>query len=130
MSLYPAGLGKTNEVLSFASGLKTGSRVVEETTCPSEATIEQINIVSLDDVVGDEVVGFIKLDIEGAEYDALEGAQRTIARDKPLLAICVYHKPGDQLALMDYLHSLVPEYRFWLRHYGTAEWDTILYAAV
>lgn len=131
VNFHPAGLGKTNEVLTFASGLTTGSRIVDETDCPpEEATIERINIVSLDDVVGDEVVGFIKLDIEGAEYDALEGAQRTIARDKPLLAICVYHKPGDQLALMDYLHSLVPEYRFWLRHYGNRELETILYAAV
>ena len=51
-------------------------------------------------------------------------------RDKPLCAISVYHKPGDVLAVMDYLHELVPEYRFWLRHYSPANSETVLYAGV
>ena len=75
-------------------------------------------------------VGFIKMDIEGAEFDALHGAESVIVRDKPLLAISVYHRTGDMLAIMDYLHELVPEYRFWLRHYSIGVADTVLYASV
>lgn len=129
--LIPAGVGKTNEVLAFMQGKGQGSHLhsaADGDNSPSNVTY--VKIVNLDSIVGDEPVGFIKLDIEGAEYDALCGARSTIVRDKPFLAICVYHKIGDQLALMDYLHSIVPEYRFWLRHYAVGEFDTVLYAAV
>ena len=73
------------------------------------------------------------MDIEGAELDALYGAKNTIVRDKPLLAVCVYHKSGDILAIMDYLHCVLPEYRFKLRHYngaGVVGSETVLYAFV
>lgn len=70
------------------------------------------------------------MDIEGAELDALHGAQKVIARDKPLLAISMYHRTGDMLAIMDYLHHLIPEYHFWLRHYSIGIADTVLYASV
>ena len=89
-----------------------------------------VQAVAIDDIVGDRTVGFIKMDIEGAEFDALHGAKNTIVRNKPLLAICVYHLQGDLFAIMDYLHQLLPEYRFWLRHYGRAETETVLYASV
>lgn len=91
---------------------------------------EQVRTVVLDDVIRDLTVGFIKLDIEGAEMNALRGAERTITRDRPLLAVCVYHQPGDMPAIMDYLHTIVPEYCFWLRHYSCTTCETVLYAAV
>ena len=72
----------------------------------------------------------IKMDIEGAEFDALHGAEKVIRRNKPLLAICVYHRQGDMLAIMTYLRELVPEYRFWLRHYSVLDFETVLYAAI
>lgn len=88
-----------------------------------------VRIVALDDVVGDTTVGMIKMDIEGAEYDALRGAKNTILRDRPFLAICVYHRQGDMLAIMDYLHELAPDYRFYLRHYSVMDGtETVLYA--
>lgn len=89
-----------------------------------------IRTVTIDGTVGDRTVGFIKMDIEGAELDALHGAKNTIVRDKPLLAISVYHLRGDEFAIMDYLHQLLPEYRFMLRHYSTSYYETILYASV
>ena len=96
----------------------------------TQKNVFEIKTVALDDVVKDCEVGFIKLDIEGAEYAALQGAKQTLLRDKPFLAICVYHRRGDLLAIMDYLHGLIPEYRFWLRHYSFVGCDTVLYASV
>lgn len=89
-----------------------------------------IPLISLDSMVGDDEVGFIKLDIEGAELDALMGSEKTLQRDKPFLAICIYHRQGDMLSIMDYLNKVVPEYRFWIRHYAALQVDTVLYAAV
>lgn len=91
---------------------------------------ELIRTVKLDDFVRDTTVGFIKMDIEGAEYEALKGARDTIQRDRPFLAISVYHRRGDMIAIMDYLLSIVPEYRFWLRHHSSTTCDTVLYASV
>lgn len=89
-----------------------------------------IRTVAIDSIVNDRTVGFIKLDVEGAELDALHGAKNTIVRDKPFLAICVYHREGDICAIMDYLHQLLPEYRFILRHYSDFTVETVLYASV
>ncbi len=59
--------------------------------------------------------------------EALKGASKTIAKYRPKLAICVYHKPEDMLLIQLYLQSIVPDYQFYIRHYG--DWyETILYA--
>lgn len=132
-----AGLGEKSTTETFLSygqvhsrfaSPKKESHIVDETLFGASA--EEIQLVALDDLAEQEKIGFIKMDIEGAEWGALHGAEKTILRDKPLLAICVYHIPGDTLAIMDYLAELVPEYRFWLRHYGTSNSETVLYASV
>ena len=41
----------------------------------------------------------IKLDIEGAERDALKGGLKSIRQYRPVLAICAYHKQDDLLIL-------------------------------
>lgn len=96
----------------------------------NQQNTEIIRTVKLDDYVRDITVGFIKMDIEGAECEALKGAKDTIQRDRPFLAICVYHRRGDMIAIMDYLLSIVPEYHFWLRHHSSSTLETVLYASV
>ncbi|MDD2805591.1 MAG: FkbM family methyltransferase [Elusimicrobiales bacterium] len=73
---------------------------------------------------------FIKLDIEGAELEALKGAAETIKRNRPKLAVCVYHKPGDLFEIPLFLRSLAPEYRFYLRQHQPVACETVLYAVV
>lgn len=73
-------------------------------------------------------VGMIKLDIEGAEREALEGARKLIERDKPILAICAYHLQDDLLVLFDFIKSLKCNYKIMLRHYMNSSGDTIMYA--
>ena len=90
---------------------------------------QRVAIVRLDEEV-DCNIGMIKMDIEGAEFDALHGAEKIISRDKPFLAISVYHRKGDMLSIMEYIDSIVPEYNFWLRHYTATDNDTVLYASV
>lgn len=72
-------------------------------------------------------VTFIKLDIEGAEMDALIGARMSIKKWKPRLAVCVYHRREDLVEIPLYIHGLVPEYKMYLRHYSTCRAETVLY---
>lgn len=68
------------------------------------------------------------MDIEGSELKALKGAEKTIRENKPRLAICIYHKRMDLIEIAAYLLKLVPEYRFYIRHYWSNMWETVLYA--
>jgi FkbM family methyltransferase len=74
-----------------------------------------------------ENVSFIKMDIEGAELNALKGAEKTILRDKPKLAVCIYHSDEDMIRIAEYIHKLIPEYKLYVRHYGFIT-ETVLYA--
>lgn len=90
----------------------------------------EAGLTSIDDIVRDEKVTFIKMDVEGAELESLKGAKNTIIKNHPRLAICAYHKNSDLYELPEYILSLVPEYKFYLRHYSSREWETVLYAFV
>jgi FkbM family methyltransferase len=90
----------------------------------------KINVTSIDNVVDIENVSFIKMDIEGAELEALKGASETLKRSKPNLAICVYHKPEDLITIPKYILEIVPEYKFYLRHHQYITWETVLYAVI
>lgn len=70
------------------------------------------------------------MDIEGAEMDALFVAQETIWRNHPKLAICIYHSDEDMIQIIEYVHSLVPEYKLFVRHHTRGRCETVLYAVM
>jgi FkbM family methyltransferase len=88
----------------------------------------RIQAVSIDHVVPGFHPTFINMDIEGAELEALKGAETTIRTARPDLAICVYHAPHHLWEIPLYLHSLGVDYRFYLRNYTTFTGETVLYA--
>ena len=91
---------------------------------------EIIEVISLDEYLKDEnePVTFIKMDIEGAELNALKGAEQTIKKYKPKLAISIYHKFEDMWEIPNLLLEFVPDYKFYIRHYSLTFVDTVLYA--
>ena len=74
-------------------------------------------------------IDFIKLDIEGAELEALKGARNTIATFRPLMALCVYHSAEHFTQLARYVDEIHPNYYFSLDHMTTRDWETVLYAS-
>lgn len=73
-------------------------------------------------------VDFIKMDIEGAELDALKGVSETIKKFKPKLAICLYHNINDFGTIPKFLNDLNLGYKFYLGHYTIHTEETVLFA--
>ncbi|MCU1234543.1 MAG: hypothetical protein JWP63_2510, partial [Candidatus Solibacter sp.] len=88
----------------------------------------EVECVTLDRALSDAVPTHVKMDIEGAEMEALEGARNTIARHSPVLAICTYHLQNDLWRIPALIHSINPEYKFYLRPHLLEGWDVVCYA--
>lgn len=88
----------------------------------------RVEAVTLDTAIGDKHVTFIKMDIEGAEYNALLGAKNIISKYHPKLAISVYHRPEDIYDIPNLILSYSSDYKLYLRHYSVFNEETILYA--
>lgn len=117
------GLWSCNITLKFDNKGDPRSRIDNE---------GDLNVVvnTLDNIIGNDPVTFIKMDIEGAELEALKGSRETILRNKPRLAICIYHKPEDILEIPLYISHLLPEYKFYIRHHEWGCNETVLYATI
>jgi len=99
--------------------------LVEATGAPRDDDVE---CVTLDELLADRGVSFLKLDIEGAEPEALKGGASLIARDRPVIAVCVYHLQDHLWRLPSLIRSLVDDYRYHLRPYNEEGWDLVCYA--
>ena len=100
----------------FVSALKTDSFFLQQT----------VPTVKIDDLARNAT--FIKMDIEGAELNALKGAEDTIKNNAPKLAICIYHQLNDFWEIPMYLKRIMPEYSFYVRHHSKGLSETVLYA--
>ncbi len=119
--LLPCGLGKSTGLRRFSSGEGTGSSL-------SQDGAEQILVVALDDVAPNFSPTMIKLDIEGAELEALEGASGIIRRYQPSLAICVYHSPEHLWEIPTLIRQLLPNHQLALRYHQLNGFETVAYA--
>ena len=92
---------------------------------------EKVRVTTIDKFFEEQKldrVDFIKMDIEGAELGALMGAENTLKKFKPKLAICVYHKGDDLITIPKYIKSVNENYKFFIRHNLTDCRETVLYA--
>ncbi len=130
------------EVVVLSSFKNTGGmlRQLKDAGIPNGKIIDAGSIIyeltekaiyfDIDDFAKGRRIIYIKMDIEGAEAEALRGAARVIKEQKPKLAISVYHKERDIWEIPALILSYCPEYKFYLRHYSFSWYDTVLYAAV
>lgn len=88
-------------------------------------------VISIDEFVAANrvpSVQFIKLDVEGAEADAIKGAIKTITTHRPKLAISLYHKAEDLYFLPRLVYEISPDYDFYIGHHHATLHETVLYA--
>lgn len=82
-----------------------------------EQSVASTIAVTTVDEAADLQATFIKLEIEGAELEALHGARQTIARNRPQMAISMYHKPEDLLTLTQFVQETDKGYRLGFRQH-------------
>lgn len=83
---------------------------------------------SIDNKLRGRKATYIKMDVEGSELESLKGSVKTILEYRPKLAISLYHKPEDIIAIPAFLESLRVEYKYFLRQYRTNMGELVLYA--
>lgn len=91
----------------------------------------EVDAISIDEYVeenGIQKIDFIKMDIEGAELKALQGAEKTLIKHRPQLAISIYHSNNDMQDIPIYLHGILSNYVFKIGQYSPYNDETILYA--
>lgn len=121
---------KTGQELKFNDGGPGTSlhRVNDENT-------HTVLTTTIDNFIKEEGlprVDFIKMDIEGSEGAALEGAEESIVRFKPKLAISIYHSLKDFTNLPLFIYGLSKQYglgyKFYLDHFTLYDEETVLFA--
>jgi len=85
-----------------------------------------IDVVRLDDEVMDPIT-FVKLDIEGAEFDAIQGTAEHIKTDTPTLAVCIYHDQRDFWRIPQAVLAINDRYDVYVRHYTESIRETVMF---
>ncbi len=120
--LWPCGVYSAATQLAFEDGNGTASGI-------AASGRSVIQGVSLDEAVPTFRPNLIKIDIEGAEYDALQGARRLIQSDCPGLAVALYHRPDDLWRVPLLIREYAPSaYRYFLRSHARNDFELMLYA--
>ncbi|MDR0699599.1 MAG: FkbM family methyltransferase [Tannerella sp.] len=96
----------------------------------SEDAENYIDVDTIDHITDGAPVTYIKMDVEGAELQALKGAEQTIRSNRPTLGISIYHKQRDLIDIPGYIKKIVPEYKFRFRVHKKLAIDAVLYAAI
>ena len=126
VEIVPMALSDTSgEKLSYSAN-GPGTRI---TNGPQDMSFAET--VTIDDFVERQSidrVNFIKMDIEGAELSALRGAEKTLRKFRPKLAICLYHSLDDFTLIPEFLNKLDLSYIFYVDHFTIHQEETILFA--
>jgi FkbM family methyltransferase len=125
IEVVPLGLSRRSGTVRFLTSYKNvDARVLGE----DESGGDEVTVVSLDDFFADRSSPtLIKMDVEGAEADAILGATQLLVRSAPKLAISVYHYATDIWNIPLLIKQINPRYRIWLRHYSNDIDDTVCY---
>jgi len=116
-----AALGKTDGYVTI-DGAEGGY------TINSSDSGNNVQCKCVDDIFKDYYPTIIKADIEGSEMDMLHGAENTIRRCRPTLAISVYHRYSDIWSIPLWISSLNLGYKIYLRHFPNVFTDTTCFA--
>ncbi len=87
-----------------------------------------VNSVTIDALAKKHIPTYIKMDIEGAESEAIKGGANTISHYKPQMQIAAYHRSEDLILIPQKVLELRNDYKIYLRHFPSVPcWDMSYY---
>lgn len=119
VTIHNSGLGNFNKTLKFISN-DSESKI-------SEVGDIEIEINKLDDFNLQGRNSFLKIDIEGFEYDCLMGAKDFIIKNKPIIAVSIYHSPVDLWRIYFLIQSFYPQNNVYVRHYTETIYESVMF---
>jgi FkbM family methyltransferase len=128
ITLVPNPISNISNIPVYFQDNGPGSKIE---LAPFETQTGSATTISIDDFVNSnnlESVSFIKMDIEGAESAALEGAIESIRRFRPKLAIAIYHSMEDFVNIPKWIVGLNLDYELFIGHYTIHTEETICFA--
>jgi FkbM family methyltransferase len=133
VSKLPPTVRQKIEVVQAAVASQTGSIRFNSTGSAASNYVDghgtiEVTCRRLDDILQNKKPSYIKMDIEGAEPDALTGACETIRWHAPILAVCLYHRQSDLWEIPLQIREMTDRYEFFLRRYSDDCWEQVLYA--
>lgn len=108
--LVPEALWSSAGTVRFASGANSAQSKIPRSKARSSIEIAATTLDKVVSAINLDRVDFIKMDIEGAEWDALKGAEECIRRFSPRMAICIYHIAGDPVRITELILRTNPNY--------------------
>ncbi len=119
-ALLPLAVSDRYKILPFSSGGEGGA-------ISNEGAV-RIAAVSLDEVLANKQIHFVKFDVEGSEIEAITGAKNLIIKNRPVLAISLYHRPTDLWEIPELLQKICVDYSFYIRQHCFNSFDSVIYA--
>ena len=121
IQLWNMGIWDSDGYVNFENSVGRGSSI-------KSAGSQKLAVTKIDTLFQVQKVSYIKIDVEGAELQALKGGMNTLKRNKPKLNLALYHRSEDIFTLPLLVHDINPGYKLYLRqHPHIPAWDLNLY---
>ena len=128
LEAYNAGAWDDDTTATFDLRAGRSSRAVKEGSVLNSARCREVKMMKVDTMLRGEKASYIKIDVEGAEENALRGAKETITNCRPKLNIALYHRNEDMFKLPLLVSGMNKKYKLYMRHHPyIPDWDTNLY---
>jgi len=116
----PLAVSDSYQILSFSGDGEGG-------TISTDGSVN-VAAISLDELLPNATVDFMKFDVEGAEITAVMGARNLIQRSRPIIVLSMYHRPADLWDIPALIASYCPNYNFYIRQHFNNSFDSVFYA--
>lgn len=111
IAIYNVAVGNEDGLISFDENSLDGKVAIENQENTYKISINKIDTL----LSNNQKVTYLKADIEGFESEMLKGAEQTIKRNKPKIAITTYHTQNDPKEIIDLIKGFVPEYKYYVK---------------
>ena len=106
--LVHAAVGDRSGMVPFTHGAGRGGAA-------EKGKVRPVRLETVDSLLKGADVGIIKMDLEGAESQAIRGAENTIRHCRPSMLISAYHRTEDLFAIPRQVLAIASDYRLFLR---------------